>query len=292
MKKLFLVYLGLSIIFASCMQGESKKNETLAQAKEGEEGGKHQLEELWETKELPTPESVLYSAKDQVLYVSLIDGNGMERDGKGGVAILNMDGSIKNKEWFTGMDAPKGLGLHEDLLYVADLTSVSAIDVNSGKEVRKVEVPGAVMLNDITVDGQGRVFVSDTRTNKIHLIEESRVSLYIDSATAVNGLKFLDGSLYALVGPELWKIEADKTVSIVAKGFEEGGDGLEPVGEGDFLVTCWAGLIYYVKATGEIEKLLDTRGVMNTADLGFNAEANILYIPTFNSNSVKAYKLK
>lgn len=290
MRKLFLVGVSMCLVATSCTQSQSNKEAQTAE--ESQTAEKHQLEELWETKGLPTPESVLYSEKEKLLYVSLIDGDGMGRDGKGGVAVLNMDGTIKNKDWVTGMDAPKGLALHESLLYVADLTSVSAFDVATGKEMSRVEVPEAVMLNDVTIDDKGRVFVSDTRTNKIHLIEEGKVSLYMDEVTSVNGLKFLNGSLYAMAGPELWKIDNDKTVSIRAKGLEEGGDGLEPVGDGDFLVTCWAGLIYYIKADGDLEVLLDTRKEMNTADLGFDPKTNTLYIPTFNSNSVKAYKLK
>lgn len=252
----------------------------------------HQLTEIWETKDLPTPESVLFSPSNNVLYVSLIDGDAMGKDGKGGVAILNMDGSIKNKDWVTEMDAPKGLALHRDMLYVADITSVSVIDIITGNEVNKIEFPGAVMLNDVTIDNSGVVYVSDTRAGKIYQMRNNKPEVYLENTPAVNGLKFTNGSLYALVGPELWKIDSNKKSTVVAKGFELGGDGLEPVGNGDFLVTCWGGLVYYVKADGSYDKLMDVRGKMNTADLGVHPQTNTVYIPTFNNNSVKAYKLK
>src|SRR5690606_18963896 len=126
---------------------------------------------------------------------------------------------------------------------------------------------------------------------KIYQLRNGSYSLYMDNVPTANGLKYLNGDLYALAGKELWKIDANKKVQVVAKGFEQGGDGLEPVGNGDFLVTCWPGLIYYVKADGTIEQLQDVQGKMNTADLGFNVKERILYIPTFNSNSVIAYKL-
>lgn len=254
--------------------------------------GQHQLTEIWETKDLPTPESVLFSPKNNLLYVSLIDGEAMGKDGKGGVAILNLDGTVKSKDWVTGMDAPKGLAIYRDMLYVADITSVSVIDIASGKVVEKVEFPGAVMLNDVTIDNSGTVYVSDTRSGKIYEMRDYKPSVYLENTPSVNGLKFTNGSLYALVGPELWKIDSNKKSSIVAKGFELGGDGLEPVGKGDFLVTCWGGLVYYVKADGSYEKLMDVRGKMNTADLGIHPQTNTVYIPTFNNNSVKAYQLK
>lgn len=254
--------------------------------------GQRQLTELWETKDLPTPESVLFSPSNNVLYVSLIDGDAMGKDGKGGVAILNMDGSIKAKDWITGMDAPKGLALYDDILYVADITSVSKIDMVTGNEIDKIEFPGAVMLNDVTIDNNGVVYVSDTRAGKIYQMRNNKPEVYLENTPSVNGLKFTNGNLYALVGPELWKIDKNKKSTIVAKGFELGGDGLEPLGKNEFLVTCWGGLVYHVKADGSFDKLMDVRGKMNTADLGFHPQTNTVYIPTFNNNSVKAFKLK
>ncbi|WP_164110103.1 MULTISPECIES: ATP-binding protein [Sphingobacterium] len=253
----------------------------------------HKLEKLWEADQgLPVPESVLYDAAKGLLYVSLIDGSGTEKDGKGGVALLNPDGSLKNANWITGLNAPKGLALYRGLLHIADINSVIVADVVTNNIIDEVEIKGSTFLNDVTVDDNGVVYVSDTRDNKIYQIRNGNASLYMENVPSVNGLKYLNGSLYALAGAELWKIDTNKKVQVIAKGFEKGGDGLEPVGNGDFLVTCWPGLIYYVKADGSIEKLQDVQGKMNTADLGFNAKERILYIPTFNNNSVIAYQLK
>ncbi|NGM61189.1 ATP-binding protein [Sphingobacterium sp. SGG-5] len=252
-----------------------------------------QLKKIWEAKEqLPVPESVLYVPARQELFVSLIDGAGNVKDGKGGIALLNTDGSLKNASWITGLNAPKGMALHRDILYVADITAVVLIDIVSGNIIDEIEVPGAVFLNDATADNNGGVYVSDTRENKIYYIKDGKVSLFLENVGSVNGLKSIGKDLYALAGKELWKIGVDKKVSIVAKGFEQNADGLEPVGNGDFIVTCWAGLIYYVKADGQVEKLQDVQGKMNTADLGYDAANRVMYIPTFNNNSVIAYQLK
>lgn len=250
-----------------------------------------QLTELWETKGLPTPESLLHAPNSEVLYVSLIDGEAMTKDGKGGVATLNLDGTIKDANWFTGMDAPKGLALYEKQLYVADVTSVWIIDVVSGDLVKQIEIPGAVMLNDVTIDNKGVVYVSDTRSGKIYTLKNDKPEVFLEDTPNVNGLKVVGNDLFALVGPELWKIDSNKKSTVFAKGFELGGDGVEPVGNGDFLVTCWGGIIYYVKSDGSYEKILDVQGKMNTADLGFHAPTNTVYIPTFGNNSVKAYTL-
>ncbi|MCL7988479.1 ATP-binding protein [Sphingobacterium sp. lm-10] len=252
----------------------------------------HKLEKLWEsTEKLPIPESVLPITTSSTLLVSLIDGAGNEKDGKGGVAVLHADGKLKNPSWVTGLHAPKGMAIHDDRLYIADITDVVVVNVNTGELLKKIPVAGASFLNDVTTDSQGRVFVSDTREHKIYLIENDKASLYLDEANNANGVRVIDNTLYVLAGKELWKVDQNKNKTIVATGLAENGDGLEPVGNGDFLVTCWPGLIYYVKADGTLEQLLDVRGKMNTADLGYDSANQTLYIPTFNNNSVVAYKL-
>ncbi|GGA67868.1 ATP/GTP-binding protein [Flavobacterium palustre] len=246
---------------------------------------------IWESQNLAVPESVLYSATEKSLYVSLIDGAGNVKDGKGGIAILNIDGSVKKANWVEGLNAPKGLALYKKTLFVADITAVISIDIVTGKIINKLEIENAVFLNDVTVDNKGVVYVSDTRTNKIHRIKNGQSELYLENVTNANGLKWINKNLYVLAGTELWKIDENKNKTVIAKGFEKPGDGVEQLKNGDFIVTCWAGLIYYVKANGVINKLQDVQGQMNTADLGYNAKENLLYIPTFNHNSVIAYKL-
>lgn len=246
---------------------------------------------IWESQNLAVPESVLYSATEKNLYVSLIDGAGNVKDEKGGIAILNIDGSVKKDNWVEGLNAPKGLARFKNTLFVADIDAVVSIDIATGKIINKLEIENAVFLNDVTVDNQGVVYVSDTRTNKIHRIKNGQSEVYLENVNNANGLKWINKNLYVLANTELWKIDKNKNKTVIAKGFEKPGDGVEQLKNGDFIVTCWAGLIYYVKPNGEINKLQDVQGQMNTADLGYNAKENVLYIPTFNHNSVIAYQL-
>ncbi|GAB3427081.1 ATP/GTP-binding protein [Niabella aquatica] len=251
------------------------------------------LIKLWETTDsIPVPESVLPVPGRDELYVSLIDGNGNEKDGKGGIAILNKNGRIKNLSWVSGLNAPKGLGIYKNKLYVADITDVVVIDTKTGKILKTIPVPGSVFLNDITVDDKGIVYISDTREKKVHRLVNDVPELYMDDVTSANGLKAIGSDLYVLAGKELWKLDKHKNKTIIAAGFEQGGDGIEPVGNGDFIVTCWAGIIYYVKANGQFEKMLDVQGKMNTADLAYDAATQTLYVPTFNNYSVIAFRLK
>lgn len=248
------------------------------------------LEMIWETKEnIHIPESVLYHAPTDRLYVSMI---GKDATDKGEIAILRPDGTIENAHWITGLNAPKGLAIHKGLLYIADITKVIVVDIVTSNIIDEITVDGSTFLNDVTVDDIGVVYISDTRQNKIFQLKSGKVSLYMDNVPSVNGLKYYNGKLLALAGKEFWSIDNKKQITVFTKGFEQGGDGLEPLTNGSFVVTCWPGIIYHVSAKGEIHKVQDVQGKMNTADLGYNPKENVIYVPTFNNNSVIAYKLK
>ena len=73
---------------------------------------------------------------------------------------------------------------------------------------------------------------------------------------------------------------------------EHGGDGIEPIGNGDFIVTAWEGYVYYVQANGKKDVLLDTHTTKKrTADIGYDPKTRIVYVPTFLGKSVAAYHL-
>jgi len=250
------------------------------------------LQQIWKSEEkLPVPESVLCDAKSKTLFVSLIDGDAAKKDGKGGIALLNLDGSLKNADWISGLNAPKGMGKYKNVLYVADVDKVLTIDIPKAKVISSITIPNAVFLNDLTVDDKGNVYVSDTRTNKIHFIKNGKIELYLENVTAANGLKYAGNELYVLAGTELIKFNSKKERSVIATRLEKSGDGLELLPDRNFIVSCWAGIIYHIKADGTKTKILDVQGKMNTADIGYDDKSKTLYVPTFNANSVIAYKL-
>jgi sugar lactone lactonase YvrE len=252
----------------------------------------HQLEKLWETDTaVRVPESVLLDAKKSILYVSEIDGNPNAVDGKGGVAKITVDGKIIDLDFTIGLNAPKGLGRFGNELYAADLSEVAVIDINTGKVKNKIAIDSAKALNDITVDNKGIVYVSDSKTKKIHRIENGRVTTFLTNIGGVNGLKAVGRDLYILGGQKFMKADSEGKLTQIAM-LSCGGDGIEPVGNGDFLITCWSGHIFYVTADGKIETLLDIQEKkVNTADLAYDTGKHILYVPTFWGKKVMAFKL-
>ncbi|WAC10037.1 SMP-30/gluconolactonase/LRE family protein [Dyadobacter pollutisoli] len=254
----------------------------------------HTLTQSWSTEaSLPIPESVLYSAPNKVLYVALIDGKPGEKDGKGGIAKVALDGKVIANDWVTGLNAPKGMGIMGSKLYVADVTDVVEIDIKSGKILKKHEVEGSKFLNDLTIDSKGNIYVSDSDTKKVHLIKDGKVSTYFEDLTRPNGLLAVGSDLLIADSGTLKKLSATKEVTVLAEGMDKSTDGIEQVKPGEYIVSCWAGHVYYIKADGTTEKLLDTSAdKTNSADIGYDSVKKIVYVPTFMKNSVVAYQLK
>ena len=77
---------------------------------------------------------------------------------------------MQDAEWVKGLNAPKGLVLSGDKLYVSDVDQLVEIDVNSGAVTNSFNAEGAQFLNDTAVDADGRVFVSDMLTDSIYVL--------------------------------------------------------------------------------------------------------------------------
>jgi hypothetical protein len=252
------------------------------------------LEQIWLTEGLSVPESVLVyrSGKSNFLLVSQIDGESNTKDGKGGIAKMSLDGDLDDANWVTGLNAPKGMAHYDGKLYVADVDELVVINIKSAEIEKKVIVPGAVFLNDVTVDSKGAIFVSDMKTGKIHRYAGNVLSDYVTKVENVNGLKAIGSNLVVGAGTHLYLIDNKKNRLEIASGFAQGIDGVESMSKGDFLVSCWAGLLYYVHLGGKIDVLLDSQKEgINTADIGFDGETQMVYVPNFLKNSVTAYKV-
>ncbi|MCC7526446.1 MAG: ATP/GTP-binding protein [Chitinophagaceae bacterium] len=254
----------------------------------------HKLIKLWETDTLlKVPESVRYDAARKVLYTANIEGKPWEKDGQGSIGKVGLDGRIIASEWVTGLNAPKGMDIHAGKLYVADVDVVVVIDIAGGKIIQRIAIDGAKGLNDLSIDTNGAIYVSDSQTKKIHRITNGQSTVVIENLSGPNGVLMVGSDLYLTNSGGLYKHEKTGALTQIADGMEGGTDGIEPVGNGDFIVSCWAGSIWYVHANGKKEHLLDTREQkINSADIGYDPVSKTVYVPTFFKNNVVAYRLQ
>jgi sugar lactone lactonase YvrE len=255
----------------------------------------HALLKKWESDTLfKVPESVLFDADNNVLYVTNIDGTDpWANDGKGSVGKLGTDGKIIKVDWVTGLSGPKGMGLYKGNLYVADMSELVVIDVLAGSVIKRIAVENAQGLNDVTIDKNGVIYVSDSRGKKIFRVENGKAALFLDSLKGPNGVLMRGDDFYVLDAGAMYKVGKNKSLVKITEGMDGGTDGIENVTGNDFIVSCWAGVIWYVHEDGTKQKLLDTRAEKrNTADIGYDPKTKTIYVPTFWKNSVEAYEVK
>jgi hypothetical protein len=262
---------------------------------------------VWETKGLEQPESVVQDPATGAIYVSNIAGAVMQKDGIGFISKLRPDGKIDVREWVKGLNGPAGMAIFDRTLYVADIDQLIEINAASGSIVKRHPAKGAIFLNDVEIDKDGTVYVSDTPMNTIWRLKGGTFEPWLanDDLNGPNGL-LVEGN--KLIVSSLGKIpsEGEKgelggllSVNIEDQKISKLGDnqaignldGIESIAPGVFLVTDWAaGALYEINAKGKVKRLSDLN--QGSADLTVLPESNLVLIPMMLDNSLAAYSLK
>ncbi len=299
MKKLLLMAsLGALLSCKNNTESSSTTDSTKVVATDSSVAKPLTLAPLWETDtvSLITPEAVLFDSLRNVVYVSCIGGVPPEKhDGDGYIAKITTDGKITEAKWIKGLDAPKGLGLVGNKLYVTDIDKIVEIDVSTGKILKKYTIAGAIFMNDITTTANGDVFASDSYANKIIKLSNGKVEEWYknDSLGNPNGLLALGETLFMVTfgKGEFFKFNlADKTLTKIAPGIAE-GDGIVQI-DGGFITSGWGGIINSVTEDGKITEILNTKiNKVNSADIWYIKSSKTLLVPTFFKNKVVAYTL-
>ncbi len=261
---------------------------------------------LWETKGLAQPESVVEDPATGVIYVSNINGAVMQKDGNGFISRLTADGKMLERQWVKGLNSPTGLALHDRTLYAADVDQLIEINAASGEILKRYDAKGAIFLNDVVMDDEGAVYVSDTPMNTIWRLKDGSFEPWLanDALNGPNGL-LVQGD--KLIVASLGKVQSqgqkkelgallsvsldDQKVTKIGKGDLIGNlDGLQAIQPGVYLVTDWAqGALYRVDAKGKVDELIDLN--QGSADLAYMPGKKLLLIPMMLDNSLAAYSL-
>ena len=243
---------------------------------------------------LRTPESVWYDRERDVIYVANVNMNPWEKDGNGFISRLDPQGNIIDLQWVDGLHGPKGMGVSGGSLFVADIDEVVEIDIESAEVINRYPVPGTPTLNDITV-GNGSVFISGSDSNKVFELKDGSVSEILQGDFGrPNGLfREPDRLLMLTSNSSMLKSIDLETGEITDLVGELGhGDGIVPVGNGDYLASSWRGEVFYISSDWTSTQLLDTRDAeINAADIDYIIEKGLLLVPTFFDNRVVAYRL-
>jgi sugar lactone lactonase YvrE len=259
-----------------------------------------------------TPESVVYDAEQQVWFVSNINGSPSGKDGNGFISRLTSDGAIDSLHFVQGgrggvsLDAPKGLAITGDTLWVTDINVLRGFNRKTGASVATIEFGRrALFLNDITATPDSSLFLTDTGIiiadsmthpgpDRIFRVKGRTISVTAEGAhlQGPNGIVWDDAE-----GGRLIMVPFGGTTIFIGKE----GSGAIPMGlgpgqhdgvvvlDGKILVSSWADSSISEVGPNGATKVIT--GVPSPADFGLDVAGRRLAIPIFMENRVEIWKL-
>ena len=259
----------------------------------------------WTVDGLNEPESAVYDKKTNAIYVSSINGNPLELDNNGYISKLSVSGQILEKKWISGLDGPKGLAVFKNYLYVSDINKIWKISLKNKKKT-KFKVNDAGFLNDVVVDKNGDVYMSDMFKNRIYRLKENKINIWKQSEllNSPNGLLIEGNNLIISTWGKIKEgfqteikgklIKVNLRTREIKKFFST-----RPIGNLDgivfnknngYLVTDWiSGKLLTVNKKGiVVESKKINKGA---ADLEILMHKNLILIPMMQNNNLSAFQI-
>lgn len=257
-----------------------------------------------------TPESVLYDEQADVYIVSNINGEPLGADGNGFISRIRPTGDVESLKWIDGeadgitLNAPKGMALSGDTLFVADIDSVRAFHRTTGAPLGARGITGASFLNDLATGSDGTLYVTDTGmdasfsptgTDAIHRFDATGPRSFAGAPdlAAPNGIVADDGGIIVVGfgGPVIQRIAAgggapDSVATLPAGQL----DGVVRTSDGTLYVSSWEGqAVYRVSPDGTVSTVVEN--VEAPADIGWDTRRHRLLIPLFNGNRIEVREI-
>lgn len=265
------------------------------------------------------PESVRYDAGQDVLFVSNMAGFGSNKDGNGYIVRIHAD-SLADPVVFIAadsngvtLDAPKGMTIQGDTLWVTDIDVVRGFHRVTGMPVATIDFASVrpVLLNDIAAGPDGTLRVTDTG---IRMVYEGNIPVGGDRILEVR-----PGHVVTTVaaGPQLalpngiaWDSPARRWAYVTFDRFrgnvvampvppDPAGrvlrmgtgqlDGVEPLRSGALMFSSWADSSIHVLHEGRDTRII--REVPEPADIGLDTRRGRVVIPLAVLGQVQVWDL-
>jgi hypothetical protein len=261
---------------------------------------------------LQQPESARYDDELRVWFVSNINGNPLQKDNNGYIIRLDANGTPDTAKFIAGgkkgvtLNAPKGMVIVGDTLWVADIDVVRAFDRRSGAAIVTVNVPGAKFLNDVAADNEGALYLTDTGMapdpktgmkhvgpDRIYQVAGGKATVALESPQlqGPNGITWVPGDeefvIVSFLAPSIlaWEPGSKELRPLGTGPGQE--DGIEPLPDGRLLITSWADSSLFVLKDGQATKVAS--GIASPADIGINGKR--VAVPQLMENKIQFWEL-
>lgn len=208
-------------------------------------------------------------------------------------------------DWSNGFDAPKGMAIVGNRLFVSDITKLRIVDLDTGKIVETLAPEKAFFLNDVTASESGEVFVTDMLANRIYRYADGKIELWLESSDlkTPNGIlaeagKLVVGSWGEGLHPDFSTdhpgglVSVDTTTKVVtpfpkATGFAN-VDGIVSFSGSIYVTDYLKGTLYRIPE-GQAPKAV-AQFKPGSADIG--SDEDTIYVPMMNEGELRALKFK
>ena len=286
--------LAITSLGVACSRGRERDRSAASSVNAGESS----VRMVGRLEGLHSPESVKYDPEQDVYFISNMYGYGSAKDGNGYIVRAKAADMSSPVVFVQGgrngvtLDAPKGITLHGDTLWVTDIDVLRAFDRHTGAPLGTIDFRpnGAVLLNDVTVGADGSLYVTDTGIlmtdkgvlhpggDKIFVVGPNRAISVMASGNALgrpNGIAWDSAGRRVIVvsfdpfDSRVYAFRAgDATRTMLAKGLGK-FDGIELLPGGRMLVTSWADSSVHLFSGQSDVKLV--RDLWQPADLGLTS---------------------
>jgi hypothetical protein len=265
---------------------------------------------------LEDPESVRYDADQDVYFISNMLGYGSAKDGAGYI-VRALAGDPSKADVFiesgrngVTLNAPKGMAIVGDTLWVADIDVVRGFDRRTGRPVGQIDFSPEhpTLLNDLAAAPDGSLRVSDSGVlmsdkgvlyrggDRIFEISNRQVRVIASGPQLgrPNGLTWdARGQRWLVVnfadfGAALATFNGNaREVLSDGKGRF---DGVEALTDGRVLYTSWSDSSVHVYANGSDRQLI--RNLPSPADLGVDTRRGRIAVPLSGAGRVEIWALR
>jgi len=254
-----------------------------------------------------TPESVLYDAPDDVYLVSNIHGNPSAKDDNGFISKVSPDGRVIALKFIEGgkngvtLHAPKGMGIHGDTLFVADIDELRMFSRTTGAPLGSHPVPGATFLNDVDVGPDGAVYFSDSGlkpdfsasgTDAVYRLDRTGMHklAHGNDLARPNGV-LGDSTGVTVVGyaptPTVYHLDLQGRRTNLPGPPAGALDGVVRLNDGTLVISSWADSSIFGMKPGASMYMLMAHGIESPADIGLDTRRHRLLVPVFNQNYIQ-----
>lgn len=265
---------------------------------------------------LDAPEAARFDPDLGVYFVANIDGSPLGKDGNGYISRLSREGTVDSLRFIAGgrggvtLNAPKGMAIKGDTLWVADIDVARAFDKRTGKPIATVSLAGqAKFLNDAVVGPDGAIYMTDTGVaddgkggmahpgpDRVFRIagRKATVALEFPDKPGPNGITWDSAAskfvIVSFQGPSIYHwAPGDSAATVLAQG-PGMMDGIEPLGDGSFVVSTWTDSSLFALRGNRITTLV--RGLPGAADIAFDPERNRVAVPLLTENRLEFVELR